>query len=397
MEKIRNLSIKKTIILYLTVSLVFGFLCGALVMGAAEDAQQMIWHKYIDDEEYERAMASGKDNYEVKVARVNRYDMTEQDVFFSELCDFLQTYSILVLSVISMIVAVVLFYRNKIAIPLAELSAASEMIAKNELEFQVTYSNRDELGRLCGEFDKMRAALAENNRHMWKMIEEEKALRAAIAHDIRSPLAILKGYQEMLIEFVPEGQIEKEKIVEMLDAGRNQIERMEKFIESMRRLPRLEERTMDRSEVTLNFLTRQIESSMKVFEKDTQKKGFVRQKSLDRKLWADKVAVLEVADNLLSNAFRYAAHEVHVDITADEEELSFSVSDDGCGFKEDTDKVTEAYYHSNPQDDLHHFGLGMYISRIYCENHGGRLLVSNDRAGGASVKAVFSTAMQECS
>ena len=125
MEKIRNLSIKKTIILYLTVSLVFGFLGGALVMGAAEDAQQQIWHKYIDDEEYKRAMASENNNYEVKVARVSQYDMTEQDVFFSELCDFLQTYSILVLSVISMIVAVVLFYRNKIAMPLAELSAAS--------------------------------------------------------------------------------------------------------------------------------------------------------------------------------------------------------------------------------------------------------------------------------
>ncbi len=34
------------------------------------------------------------------------------------------------------------------------------------------------------------------------MIDDEKALRNAIAHDIRSPLSILRGYQEMLLEFV---------------------------------------------------------------------------------------------------------------------------------------------------------------------------------------------------
>ena len=46
----------------------------------------------------------------------------------------------------------------------------------------------------------MRSALADNNRKMWRMIDDEKALRNAIAHDIRSPLSILRGYQEMLLE-----------------------------------------------------------------------------------------------------------------------------------------------------------------------------------------------------
>ena len=36
----------------------------------------------------------------------------------------------------------------------------------------------------------MRGQLAENNQQLWKMLEEEKALRAAIAHDIRSPLSL---------------------------------------------------------------------------------------------------------------------------------------------------------------------------------------------------------------
>ena len=72
------------------------------------------------------------------------------------------------------------------------------------------------MGHLCHEFDRMRGQLEENNRQLWLIIEEERALRSAIAHDIRSPLSVLKGYQEMLIDYVPDGTIDKEKSVEML-------------------------------------------------------------------------------------------------------------------------------------------------------------------------------------
>lgn len=62
---------------------------------------------------------------------------------------------------------------------------------------------------------------------------------------------------------------------------------------------------------------------------------------------------------------------------------------DGIGFQENIDRVTQAFYHENPQDDLKHFGMGMYISRIYCERHGGKLLIKNVADGGAEVEAVF--------
>ena len=69
--------------------------------------------------------------------------------------------------------------------------------------------------------------------------------------------------------------------------------------------------------------------------------------------------------------------------------LKMSIRDDGIGFQENIDRVTQAFYHENPQDDLKHFGMGMYISRIYCERHGGKLLIKNVADGGAEVEAVF--------
>lgn len=64
---------------------------------------------------------------------------------------------------------------------------------------------------MCKEFERMRGQLAENNQQLWKMLEEEKALRAAIAHDIRSPLSVLEGYQEMLSEYLPKKEINMEQ------------------------------------------------------------------------------------------------------------------------------------------------------------------------------------------
>ena len=54
-------------------------------------------------------------------------------------------------------------------------------------------------------------------------------LRAAIAHDIRSPLSVLKGYQEMLSEYLPNGTVNMEQAMEMLAESRHQIERMDSF------------------------------------------------------------------------------------------------------------------------------------------------------------------------
>ena len=47
-------------------------------------------------------------------------------------------------------------------------------------------------------FEIMRTALVNNFSEMWKQVEERKALNAAFAHDLRTPLTVLKGYNEML-------------------------------------------------------------------------------------------------------------------------------------------------------------------------------------------------------
>lgn len=389
MEKIRNLSIKKSIILYMAVSLICSFFMTAVIVWAAEFTQTQIWMKYTDEDIYYEAQRNAGKKYDVAVPRPSESVMTSMDWHISELCDFLETYSVLLFSIGGSCIAVTLFYKNKIKVPIDELNKASQMISENELDFKITYENQDELGRLCREFEKMRAQLEENNRTLWRMVEDERALRAAIAHDIRSPLSVLSGYQETLLEFIPEEVLDKERIMEMLEAGREQIERMNRFIETMRNMTRLEERELHCADADADMLGLRIQEEADIMSVKAGKKCAVKIQNGTRVFRIDTELVLEVVENLLSNAIRYAQKETQVFISWEGQYLTITVVDDGEGFKEDPETLTKAFYHSNPQDDLNHFGMGMYISRIYCERHGGRLLIGNHKEGGAAVKAVF--------
>ena len=389
MDTIRNLSLKKTILLYMAVALFCSFLLSALIGRIAVRAQMNIWWHYVDEEAYFKAAEEGPYSM-ADIPRPGDYEMTRPDHFVSELCDFLQTYTILLLSMAGSCGAVLLFYRNKLKIPIGKLAQASKEIAGNHLDFSITYENRDEMGELCKEFERMRRQLAANNQILWKTIEEEKMLRAAIAHDIRAPLSVLKGYQEMLTEYLPEADINMGQAMEMLSASGRQIDRMDAFVEAMRKMSSLENRELTAEDISARQLAEDIRAELSILEKEYGKQCILQVPESKEAFCGDKEMILEVTENLLSNALRYGKQQIMIKIKMSYSKLSICVRDDGDGFREDASKITEAFHGRNVKDSLKHAGIGMYISRLYCEKHEGKLILENEEQGGAVVIAIFS-------
>lgn len=386
-DKVRNLSVRKTILLYLIISLLISFLLSAYITWAAAKVQEQIWWKYTDEDTYFAAVEMENESYMVQILRPESYEMSRMDHGISEACDFLQTYSVLIFSVVGSCVSVFLFYRNKLKKPIEELELASQRIADNDLAFRITYENRDEMGHLCHEFDRMRGQLEDNNRKLWHMIEDERALRSAIAHDIRSPLSVLKGYQEMLIDYFPDGTIDREKAVEMLQEGMKQIHRMDVFIDSMQKMNSLEHRTLKAERISSAQLEKDIQGELDILGKEKDIRLSVCQ--TDEVFQGDQEVIMEVLENLLSNAIRYSRKRIDIKVSLTSELLTISVQDDGNGFLEDAEKVTSAFHQKNIKDSLTHTGMGMYLALLYCEKHGGKLLLDNEKSGGAIVTAVF--------
>lgn len=391
MDKIRNLSVRKTIILYMAAALFCSFLLSAAIARIAARTQTRIWWNYVDEEAYFEAVAREGPDYVADIPRPGSYEMTPPDYFVSELCDFLQTYTVLILSMAGSCAAVFLFYRNKLRKPIEELAQASKRIAGNHLDFKISYENKDELGVLCREFERMREQLARNNQILWNTIEEEKMLRAAIAHDIRAPLSVLKGYQEMLTEYLPDEEIDMGQTMEMLSESGRQLERLDAFVETMRKLSSLENRQLTPGTISAGQLEKDIRAELAILEKEYGKQCLlqVSESESGEIFRGDKEIILEVTENLLSNALRYGKQNIFIMVKTGYAELRICVRDDGEGFREDAEKITEAFYQQNVKDSLKHAGLGMYISRLYCEKHGGKLILENEEQGGAVVTAIF--------
>ena len=167
---------------------------------------------------------------------------SEEDERTIALLELLPLIAAPVYSALCMIAAVLLFYKNKLKKPLTELRAASEKISSNDLSFSIEYSSKDELGQLCHSFEIMRTALANNFSEMWRQVEERKQLNAAFAHDLRTPLTVLKGYNEML-------QTNEDKQTREIAATMEKhISRMEAYVSSMSSLRRMEDTQPERSE-----------------------------------------------------------------------------------------------------------------------------------------------------
>ena len=98
MEKIRNLSLKKTMVLYTILSLIVTFFLSVSIIEIAGQIQEEVWWKYVDQDEYYQAMNDRNENFEVVVPRPNQSKMSRMDWHISETCDFLQTYGVLLFS-----------------------------------------------------------------------------------------------------------------------------------------------------------------------------------------------------------------------------------------------------------------------------------------------------------
>lgn len=383
MDKLRNLSIRKSVILYIFISLLVSLLLWIAAYGAATFVVQVQSAKEISDDSvyYDGNLP----------VRPDLYIRSEQSRFLLELCDFILVYGFLVFSVPGIVIAVLLFYRNKIQKPLQELKAASRQIEENNLDFHINYENHDELGQLCAEFEKMRTELVSNSRKMWRMVEAEKMLRAAIAHDIRTPLATLRGYQEMMLEFLPGSALSQEKIEEMLREGMEQIDRMNRFVETMRVLSGLESREAVWEQTSLKQLETKIRMSAGVLEAEYGRNVTFIPVCADKDFQADAGFVLEVAENLISNALRFANENVSVRFFLEGHRMTLEVADDGKGYPQGFSLPEDIHQArgGHQQTDLQHLGIGLYISRICCEKHGGKLTVENRSEGGGMARATF--------
>lgn len=384
-KKLHNLSLRKSLIVYIIICILCVVLLSVITFSLCEQWDRLIWSKYVNAE------LQGYESNIVYYEDLTKLTKVEQ--LSANVIDFLQTWSTFIYSTIGIVIITGLFYNKKLKEPLSLLKEATQKLANNDLDADLFYDNKDEMGELCNSFDDMRKQLIMNYQKTWDMMEEQKRLNAAFAHDLRTPLTVLRGYTDFLNRYVPEGKINEEKLLSTLTLMSNQIQRLESYGNTMKEINSLEDIPVQKAMMTEADLIMKMKEDVSILKKD---KGISILLSSDiakdMQLLIDFHLVMEVFENLLSNALRYAKSmiEVNLSYTKEGRQIILSVADDGKGFSaKDLSMATKPYYSDKSEDTSYHFGIGLYICKILCQKHGGWISVANQVKKGAIVTAIF--------
>ena len=188
----------------------------------------------------------------------------------------------------------------------------------------------------------------------------------------------------MLLSFIPKGLVSQQEILDEISVMSKNISRLEKYVNAMTNLYRLEDIDIPRQQITFHSLIDNFNNTAEALCYD---KHFSITTSGDNiTLFINLDTVMQIYENLLSNSIRYAKSDIAISVVIENDNLVISVSDDGCGFKNiDIEKATLPFYKSSKDIATEHLGLGLNISKILSERHGGNIQIANNKAGGACV------------
>ena len=283
-------------------------------------------------------------------------------------------------------VAATIYYQKKLKIPIAQLQNGVEKIQEDNLDFHVEYNEDDELGELCCSMEKMRSELWQKQKALWESLEQRKLLNASVAHDIRTPITVLKGYLDYLEKMIPQDKLTEDMLLDTVSSMQGAVNRLEQYVDCVRDVEKIENIEIEKRPENVRRLLDEMRSNVKQLE--TNKEILISSNIMTiDEVQLDKVVFFRILENLLQNALRYAKKQVHISILQNKNFLILTVEDDGNGFAgKDLEKAATVFYSSDKEGQ--HFGIGLSICRILCEKHGGLLSISNNKnKSGACVTA----------
>ncbi len=215
-----------------------------------------------------------------------------------------------------------------------------------------------------------RADAAEARLHRQEHLLAMGEMSAVLAHEIRNPLASLKGHAQLLVEQLPEGERAREKAERMV----RETVRLETLVTNLLELAR--DGRVEREPV----------APAEVLEAAVQALGrgdvVVDLEGAPASWPMDAARLQQVLGNLLRNAVQASPEGVppEVSVRVDGGQLLFQVRDHGAGLPEgDRLRLFDAFYTTRARGT----GLGLALARRIVELHGGRIVADNHPDGGA--------------
>jgi len=209
------------------------------------------------------------------------------------------------------------------------------------------------------------------------------------AHELRTPMAVIMGYVEMLMDKEQFGPFTEANELEFLEEAYRKGEALSQIVDDLFDISRIETGLplpMEKANCDLNEIIREVVAH---YSKHSSKHTF--KMALPDEAWhqIDRNKMTQVFDNLVSNAVKYSQDGglIEITISRQNELLQVDIKDQGSGMSEgQVERIFDKFYRvDNSSTAISGLGLGMSIVKAIIEGHDGHIWVVSSKGQGTCV------------
>jgi signal transduction histidine kinase len=236
----------------------------------------------------------------------------------------------------------------------------------------------------------LRARLEAANKELVRLNDEKSAFLRMAAHDLRAPLSVIKGYVELVMEDTEAAS--DAEAMDYLDVVIRRTQQMADLIDNLLDVEKIESGavTLDRKPVDVHSLVEEVGQGLVPV---AEQKGLTLQWQVPAacpQVLADRARLVQVFNNLVSNALKFtpAGGQVRIDVRERDAEIVVAISDTGPGIsEEDQARLFQRFFRTQAarQQRIPGTGLGLSIVKVIIEQHGGQVYCHSRLGEGTTI------------
>lgn len=295
-----------------------------------------------------------------------------------------------------MILAVFLFevillsrlYGRKISRKLIPLQNATEKIREKDLAFEIQYSGIEEIDAALQSLDSMKAELRLSLEKQWKMEQAKKTQISALAHDLKTPLTVVRGNAEILCD--TEQTAEQKECTRYIMKNADQ---MEQYVQMLIDISKAEAGySLQRKYIGIRTFLDELYAQINALALVKQLKTEFDEKNLPDIINVDASLMQRAVINIVSNAVDYSPKHgtIWFSASAEDNKIRFTVTDRGKGFSPEALKNAKSQFYQSDfsRSSKLHYGMGLFIADSIVKQHGGTLAIANSSTTGGGMVTI---------
>ena len=269
----------------------------------------------------------------------------------------------------------VYFYMGYVR-PFHKLKNFAGEVARGNLDMPLSMTKSNYFGVFTESFDIMREELRRAKENEYKANVSKKELVAELSHDIKTPIATIKAACEVIevksAKSEGIGGLELHDKVQLIEKKADVVEQL---------INNMFHATLEELEVLKVEPQEELSTCIDEMFKELQVYGNIHIENQIPQclLWMDKLRMVQVIDNIVNNAVKYAKTDVHISYSQRDNGILIRIKDDGPGVpEEDLAKVSEKFYRGSNVAGENGSGLGLYLTKMFMEKMEGQMNCYND-------------------